>query len=386
MHAFEFHAPKSIICEANGILKLPSLCAKLGIHRPLVVTDAGLVKHGLLDELTKSFRQANSTIALSIFDEVESDPSEATVLKGIDLCKSQACDGVIGFGGGSPMDVAKVIASASSQTVLPSMYGIDNVTERSLPLVLIPTTSGTGSEVTPIAILTTGKTTKAGIVSAQLIPDVAILDAHLTLNLPSHVTAATGIDAMVHAIEAYTGKHKKNIYSDMLATKALSLLSSNIKTATFDGHNLAARQNMLLGACFAGQAFANSPVAAVHALAYPLGGHFHIPHGLSNALVLPYVMRHNLSACHQLYAELAVHIMPHNIDKQDSMDLARSLIEYIEMLIIDLKLPTQLRALNITLEDLPKLASEAMLQTRLLINNPREVTQDDALRIYQQAF
>jgi alcohol dehydrogenase len=285
------------------------------------------------------------------------------------------------------MDVAKVIAvcSQNSQT-LKQMYGVNQVSGTRLPLILIPTTAGTGSEVTPIAIITTGEATKAGIVSPQLIPDIAILDAQLTQNLPPHVTAATGIDAMVHAIEAYTSKLKKNIYSDMLAKQALVLLSQNIEAATFDGQNLVARQNMLLGACLAGQAFANAPVAAVHALAYPLGGHFHIPHGLSNALVLSHVMRFNLPEAEIQYAELAPLIVPNLLPQQSTQSKAEALIEHLSALVPHLHLPNRLRSLNIERSSLAMLANDAMQQTRLLVNNPKDVTLADALAIYEQAF
>ena len=174
-----------------------------------------------------------------------------------------------------------------------------------LPLLLAPTTAGTGSEVTPIAIVTTPTTEKKGVVSPRLLPDWAILDPELTLGLPPPVTAATGIDAMVHAIEAYTSRHKKNPISDQFARQALALLSANIREVCTNGANLEARGNMLLGSMLAGMAFANAPVAAVHALAYPIGAIFHVPHGLSNALVLMGVLRFNLPEAQTLYAELA---------------------------------------------------------------------------------
>ena len=208
------------------------------------------------------------------------------------------------------MEVAKLIAVLASgrediAQLLESIYGIDLVLCDRLPLIQVPTTAGTGSEVTPISIVTTGATQKTGIVSKRLLPDFAILDAQLTVGLPSHVSAATGVDAMVHAIEAFTSKAKKNAYSDMLAKQALLLLSANIRQACTDGSDLDARQAMLLGSMLAGQAFANAPVAAVHALAYPLGGHFHVPHGLSNSLVLPPVLRFNAGAASALYAPVS---------------------------------------------------------------------------------
>jgi alcohol dehydrogenase class IV len=314
------------------------------------------------------------------------DPPEHIVLSAVAYAKKIQADGIIGFGGGSSLDTAKLVALlAKSDEKLSDIYGVDAIRGQRFPLILIPTTAGTGSEVTPIAIVTTGDTTKAGVVSATLLPDIALLDANLTLGLPPHVTAATGIDAMVHAIEAYTSAIKKNPYSDLLAKQALTLLSSNILEATFNGSNVEARQAMLLGACLAGQAFANAPVAAVHALAYPLGGHFHIPHGLSNALVLIQVMNFNLSHCTDLYAELAPSISETIDLGVSNKQIAQTLIDFIAGLIKQLKLPVSLAEMGISESDINTLSNDAMLQTRLLVNNPKSVTLDDVKQIYRQA-
>jgi alcohol dehydrogenase len=284
------------------------------------------------------------------------------------------------------MDVAKLIAVlATSEQPLAEMYGIGNIRGGRLPLIQVPTTAGTGSEVTPTSIITTGATTKTGVISKQLLPDIAILDAELTVGLPPHVTAATGIDAMVHAIEAFTTRHKKNVYSDMLARQALVLMSANISEAVHNGSNLEARSNMLLGAMMAGQSFANAPVAAVHALAYPLGGHYHIPHGLSNSLVLPHVLRFNASAASVLYAEL-LPFVSHGRSVAGTSAGCDAFIDHMDHLIDDVNLPKTLREMKIAEQDLPMLADDAMLQQRLLVNNPREVSRDDALAIYRAAY
>lgn len=238
--------------------------------------------------------------------------------------------------------------------------------------------------MTAVSIVTVGEARKMGVVSPQLFADVAILDAELTLGLPRAATAATGIDAMVHAIEAYTSARLKNPVSDMLAVHALTLLSRNVLKACDDGHDRAAREAMLVGAMFAGQAFANAPVAAVHALAYPIGGIFHVPHGLSNALVLPHVLRFNAAAAVPLYAELAAIVAP----SATGSDAARTqaLIDEIDRLIVATGIPRTLREVGVGEADLPRMAADAMLQTRLLVNNPREVTEADALAIYRQAW
>ena len=224
------------------------------------------------------------------------------------------------------------------------------------------------------------------MVSPYLLPDLALLDADLTLGLPPAVTAATGIDAMVHAIESYTSKLKKNPLSDLLAREALRLLAANLERAVGDGGDREARQAMLLGACLAGQAFANAPVAAVHALAYPLGGHFHIPHGLSNALVLPEVIRFNAPAAAGLYAELAPLLLGDRLRPGDRDALTAQLIDELTQLSPRNGLPSRLRDAGVDEAMLPRLAADAMLQQRLLVNNPREVGEADALAIYRAAY
>jgi alcohol dehydrogenase class IV len=375
------------------IVSAPGAAAELGTHiasrfprvrRALVVTDPGFLRTGLVDAPLLDLHHKN--ISTVVFSEVVADPPESVVLDAVAFAREKGVDIVIGLGGGSSMDVAKLIAVlAPSDQPIQQIYGIGNVTGHRLPLVQIPTTAGTGSEVTQIAIVTTGATTKMGVVAPQLFADLAILDAQLTLGLPPMVTAATGIDAMVHAIEAYTSKHRKNPMSDQLARQALALLSANVRTVCADGSNLEARSQMLLGSMLAGMAFANSPVAAVHALAYPIGALFHVPHGLSNALVLTQVLRFNLPEAEGLYAELAPIVDP----KSEGMSVsqrARLFVDAIAAICRDCNVPASLADVGIARGDLKKLAEDAMKQTRLLVNNPRELSFDDALAIYTEAF
>ena len=383
--SFQFDTVKQIICAVGARHKLGEYCVQLGLTHILFVTDAGIVQYNLHHDALASLKQHN--IAYTIYDQVQADPPDHVVLSAADMAVNQHIDGVIGYGGGSSMDVAKLIAilaNPKQNQQLSDMYGVGNIIGKRLPLIQVPTTAGTGSEVTCVAIVTTGDTTKMGVVSPTLYADVAILDAELTTGLPPSVTAATGIDAMVHAIEAYTSVHKKNLYSDMLAKQALLLLDQNLQTAIHQGDNLMARQNMLFGAMLAGQAFANSPVAAVHALAYPLGGHYHISHGLSNALVLCEVIRFNISHAAKDYAALMQLLEPSAQGSDD--DLANQLIDRLEQHMIQSGLPRRLNELNIPEQDLDMLARDAMLQTRLLVNNPREVTHADALAIYQAVY
>jgi alcohol dehydrogenase class IV len=384
---FSFSSSQNIICEWGGAARLADICQAYSATSVLLISDAGIKQLGLYQAALDSFQQAS--IHVEVFSEVQADPSESIVHAALILAKQQQADLIIGFGGGSSLDVAKIVALLAHpqcQQSLGDIYGVGNAKGERLPLVQVPTTAGTGSEVTQVAIVTTGKTTKAGIVTPLFLPDMALLDAELTVNLPSHVSAATGIDAMVHAIEAYTSKIKKNPISDLLAKEALALMGQNIFKAVHQGQDRAAREAMLLGAMLAGQAFANAPVAAVHALAYPLGGHFHIPHGLSNSLVLPHVLRFNLKNAAQQYAELAPIVFSEYEFGGGDEEIAAQFIHQIEALIKRLDLPTKLKEMNIPENFLPTLADDAMLQTRLLINNPRELTRQDALQIYQAAF
>ena len=384
MQGFEFNTVKRIISGAGSALQLAEQCRRLGIARPLLVTDPGLMAIGLVQPVMAAMK--GEGLVPVVFDQVREDPPEATVLAAADLGRSQRVDGVLAVGGGSSMDVAKVVAVLlGGQQALAQLYGVGNVTGRRLPLVLVPTTAGTGSEVTPVAVITTGETTKAGVSSPVLLPDMAVLDADLTLGLPAAVTAMTGVDAMVHAIEAYTSRHQKNPISDNLARHALALLARNIRTAVHNGRNREARENMLLGACLAGQAFANAPVAAVHALAYPLGGHYHIPHGLSNSLVLPTVLEFNAPKAAELYAELADIVVGAPVAGSAEAKTA-AMIAALRALIDDVALPATLGAAGVDEDKLEKLAEDAMLQQRLLVNNPRDVDYEDALAIYRAAF
>jgi len=387
MHPFSFATTAQLICEPGSSRRLANLCKERGARSVMVVTDPGITRFGLLDEVLPGF--GTEGLSVAVYDQVLADPPESIVLAAVEQARSVKAELVIGFGGGSSMDVAKLVALLAhpqcSQS-LQDIYGVGNAQGQRLPLIQVPTTAGTGSEVTQIAIITTGETTKTGVVSPLLLPDLALLDADLTLGLPPAVTAATGIDAMVHAIEAYTSALKKNPLSDLLAREALRLLSANLHEAVHNGSNRQARQAMLLGACLAGQAFANAPVAAVHALAYPLGGNFHIPHGLSNALVLPHVLRFNVSAATTHYSELAPVVLGDRLRRSDPTTFADQLIEELGGLSGRMGLPTRLRDAGVPQDMLPQLAREAMLQQRLLMNNPRELNENDALAIYRAAY
>lgn len=395
MSTFSFQTVKDIQHGFGSIQTLSTWLATQKSQRILIVTDAGLIQQQLHHPLTSVLDQAGYNYTL--YSEIQADPPEQLVLSAVAFAKQHHIDTVIGFGGGSSLDVAKIIALMSHPLhtqPLHEMYGINQVQGQRLALALIPTTAGTGSEVTPISILTTGETTKMGIVSPVLYADLVILDAQFSLSLPLLLTAATGIDAMVHAIEAYTSAQKKNPYSDVLAKQALKLLDGALAQILVGSlspqHMQQARQEMLFGAMLAGQAFANAPVAAVHALAYPLGGRCHLSHGHSNAMVLTEVLRFNRMEAHaeQQYAELMQHLDSQyaiTTPKQQSL-ACDAFIERMQAHLDRSGLPLQLQALSIDKDLLSTLAEDAMLQTRLLQNNPRPLNYQNALDIYQAIY
>ena len=387
MNDFNFNTTPGIIFgKGASVSSCDRIIEKLG-DNIFVITDADLTKI----ELNKPIiNQISKSSNLEVFDDVESDPSKKTLIKALKSAKNFKPTGILGFGGGSSMDIAKLISLlVGTEQDIENIWGVGNAKGPRLPLVLIPTTAGTGSEVTPISIITLEKDEKKGVSSPIILPDLAVLDPELTLNLPSDITAATGIDAMVHAIEAYTSNNQNNNpISKLLAIESLKLLGTSIETAVFDGHNMEARSNMLLGSMMAGQAFANSPVAAVHALAYPIGGIFHIPHGLSNSLVLPHVLKFNSTnakACEQ-YAFLAPFVFKDINQNTNTKNICNDFIDRLENLSSLLNLPSKLRELDIPKDACVKMAKESMKQTRLLVNNPREVTEEDAFNIYNAAW
>ena len=380
---FDFHSTRSILVERGGAANLAKIIQARGGKSVLIVTDPGVLSAGLLSQSQQGFKDLG--IALDVFSQVQADPPISVIENAVNAAQQCRADYIVGFGGGSSMDVAKLVALlATGKEKLSEVYGVGVAKGPRLPLILVPTTAGTGSEVTTISIVTVSDSEKKGVVSPHLLPDLALLDAQLTLGLPSHVTAATGIDAMVHAIEAFTTKRLKNPISDCLAKEALRLLASNLHRAVRSGNDIEARENMLLGACLAGMAFTNAPVAGVHALAYPIGARFHVPHGLSNALMLGPVMRFNLEQAHFMYAELGQIIQPGLLGS--TLDQATQLADYLGSLATELGLPGRLTDVCITENDINQLAADAMLQTRLLMNSPREITLQDAAALYAEAL
>ena len=375
MKAFEFVYGPRLVAGPGSAARLADL---LPAGPCLFVTDATVRGLGLADAALAALPGA------IVFDAVEEDPSRETLMAAV--AAGQGCASVVGFGGGSPMDVAKLAAYLiGSGDDLEAIWGVGKATGRRLPLALVPTTAGTGSEATPISVITVGGSLKLAVNSVALNADWAVLDAELTLGLPRHVTAATGIDAAVHAIEAFTSARLKNPMSDALAREALRLIDANLIRACEAPGDLDARSAMLLAAHLAGVAFANAPVAGVHALAYPLGGHFHVPHGLSNALMLPHVLGHNMHAAMPLYAELGALLRP-DAASLGQQGQAAAFVARMAELSRAAGLKQRLRDVGVEASHLDMLAAEAMKQERLLVNNPCPIGQADARRLYESAL
>jgi len=369
---------------AGSLGNIPVEVKRLGGSKVMIVTDPGLKRTGIVDRLEKILVDAGYTVEL--FGEVEPDPGYAIATKAAEYTKVAAADLIIGVGGGSSLDIAKVAAVLVTNTKAVSAYfGIDMIPKPGLPLILIPTTAGTGSEVTPIAILSDyEEKLKKGIVSPFLFPNTAILDAELTLGLPASVTAATGMDALIHAVEAFTSKNATSM-TDMLAIQAIRLIMRNIRTAFADGSNLEARTKMLEGSLLAGMAFANAGVTAVHAFAYPIGAEFHIPHGVANSLMLAAVMEFNMLGNLPKFAAMA-RAFGENINGLSERQAATKAVDTLSVLAEDLKIPARLGDFGVREEHVPALAEGVMKVTRLLANNPRELTLADAEAIYRKVL
>ena len=381
MRPFTFNPGPKLISGENSATALADVLPE---GPCLFVTDHDVVKFGLTDSCRTALESGLREIIL--FDTVEPDPSEETLLSAVELGRRHDVTHVVGFGGGSPMDVAKLAAYLlGSEDDLDSIWGVGLAKGQHLPLALVPTTAGTGSEATPVAVITCEGGEKRGVNSPALIADWAALDASLTLGMPRALTAATGIDAIVHAVESFTSARLKNPISDMYAREALRLLSANLIAACEQPTNVAARSAMLLGAHLAGLAFSNAPVAGVHALAYPLGGIHHLPHGLSNALMLRVVLQHNSEAARDHYAELAEILAP-ECAGQGSQAKCATLIDRLDKMVIDSGLAPRLRDHGVPEDDIPMLAREAMKQQRLLVNNPAPIGEEDARRLYEAAW
>lgn len=385
MTGIEFYSNGHIISEVNSMRdKLGNLAKQYAATSAMIVTDAGIKQLGYVDIAQQSLQQAG--IKVIVFDNVIADPPVDMVNEAISSARYHQCDLIIGLGGGSSIDTAKIVAlHANAFDSISDILDTDLSEFKKVPLFAIPTTAGTGAESTFVSVITAIDGSKKAIYTPKILPDVAILDATLTLKLPRHITAATALDAMVHCIEAYTSRTKKNPISDALAVKGLQLLWNNFEQVLNHGDDIRARTDMLLGSTLAGIAFVNSSVAAVHGLSYPLSITFHIPHGHGNALVMCPVFAFNLPEAAPLYAELARAVMPVQTNDISDLAAANQLINQLKYFLQMSGLKYRLSELDIFEDDIPALA-DIVINTymRLIETNPKDIDLEQVTAIYKE--
>ena len=371
-----------IVAGIDSIQAIRDFAAEYNVQSALIITDEGVWKTGLVDKPCELLTEAG--VRVEVIHNTPPEPATHHVEQVLALARQQECQAVIGIGGGSSMDVAKIIAVllANTQSLTELLRG-GKIEKRGVPTLMIPTTAGTGAEATQNAIfLVPEEESKVGIVSPKLVPDWAILDPALTVGLPPAITASTGMDALCHAIECYISK-KANPLSDTYALQAIRLISRSLRRAYQNGKDLDARHDMLLAALFGGMSIASSSTTAVHALAYPLGGKYHMPHGLSNAILLPYVMEFNRDACTEKFRDIA-EAMGLPVSGLSAADAADRLIKSLFALTRDLQMTVSLRVRGLTADDIEGMVDAASKVTRLLNNNPKPMTREDIRTVYNR--
>ncbi|MEX6667053.1 iron-containing alcohol dehydrogenase [Pseudomonas sp. W2-17] len=382
MSVSAFKIANKLITGPAAIEQLSAELTRLNVQNPLIVTDAILVKSGTVDLALAQLGGRR----YGLFDQVKPEPEISIVEDCTRAFREGGHDGLIGVGGGSAIDVAKGVAAfASHEGPLAELFGVDQVKRKGPPLIAIPTTAGTGSEVTNVAIFSDKQAQlKKGIVSDHLLPDVALVSPLMTLTCPRSVTAASGVDALVHAIEAYLSVNASAI-TDAIALGAIKLIVKALPKAYANPSNLQAREDMATASLMAGMAFGNAGVGAVHALAYPLGGRFNIAHGVSNALLLPYVMEWNKLACVERMRDIAdaMGVRVAHLSDRDAADLA---VKAMADLCAAVEIPSGLRSFNVPEDAIPAMAEEASKIERLMRNNPRKLTAADIEKIYRAAY
>jgi len=379
-----FRTPTTLLIGRGSVGQIAKEVKKLGASKVLLVTDKVIVQTRLLPYVIEPLEAEE--ISYDVLDEVEPEPPFDNLEEMADKIKGRDYDLFIGIGGGSVLDATKILSiMVTNHEDIRELVGIDKVKNPGVPTILIPTTSGTGSEVTCNAILTDKRDlVKKGIVSPYLLPAVAIVDADLTMTVPPTVTAATGMDALVHAIESYTSV-RANEFTDGIALQAIKLISRSLRQAVFNPCDLKAREEMAMGSLMAGVSFGNAGVGAVHALAYPLGGKFKVPHGIANSMLLVYVMKYNVVANLKKFAEIAK-TMGVPVEGLSLREAAERAIEAMGTLSRDLGIPQRLKEVGVTSADIPALAAEASQIDRLLYNNPRRLTVKEIEQIYRDAL
>jgi len=381
---FSFTGAKKIVFGRGAFQKLPEHIGEFSASRPLIIMDKQLAATGLKEQAEDLLKDGG--LKGEIFARVDPEPKISLADEGAKLARKAKCDLVVGIGGGSAMDVAKAVAVLAANNGKAVDYlGLNRVPGPGLPKIMLPTTAGTGSEVTFTSVFVRPDLKKKeGMNSPYLYPELALLDPFLTVSLPPGPTASTGIDALCHAIESYTSINA-SLLSEMISLEAIALISEHLRTAVHDGTNISAREKMLLGSLYAGLGLANAGVTAVHSLSYPLGGKYGIPHGLANTVLLPHVMNYNLPGALEKFADIAA-AMGETVDNMPLREAAGLAVEAISALIADCGVQTSLEELGIEEGAFEELAKIALTVARPLANNPRPVTLKDAVMIYEDAF
>lgn len=377
-----FQSPEKIIYGEDTVTLTGKEAQSFG-NKVLVVTGKGSSKKtGALDKVLKSLK--DSSLEYIVFDKVESDPSVNTVREGVKIAKKEAADLIVALGGGSALDAAKGISIMIGNEGDIVDYEKKSPEKTGLPIIAIPTTAGTGSEVTRFTIITdTERKIKMLIGGSTLIPKVAILDHKLSVMMPPAVTAATGMDALTHAIEAFISK-KSQPTTEMYALTAIKIISGNLAKAVLDGENLEARKNMLLGQMYAGLAFSNASVALVHSMSRPLGAYFKVPHGLANALLLPVVMEFNRAACAEKFASIAK-AMGEKTNHKSVRDASSLAVDAVDKLFSEIGLPNTLKEVGVEKDLIEKMAEDAMASGSTA-NNPRKPSMEELVQIYNKIY
>ncbi len=379
-----FNTVRRIVSGLGCLESLDDEIKRLRGKKTLVVTDPGIKAAGLLELLAKPLDQAH--ISYDFFTEVEPEPRIEVVAASLKAAKAFGPDVIIGFGGGSSLDISKVISvMLTNEGPIENYFGMELVPHPGIPLILIPTTAGTGSEMTSICVLSDIQSkVKKGIVSEHMFAHVAVLDPELTISLPPHITAMTGMDAFVHAMESYTGV-KATVFTDTLNFQAIRMIAANLRRAYANGDNREARENMLYASALAGKAFSNTQNGLVHALALAIGGKFHLPHGLLTAFICPWVMEFNLLAIPQKFIQIAK-VFGEDADGVPEIDAARLSLKAVKSLLDDLGISYHLSSYDVPKDEIPALAKATMGAVRLINNNPRKVTEKEVIKILETNY
>lgn len=377
---YQIKLPSCAYGGEGSMEKIKEIVAKEGARKIVVFSDKGIESTGLLTLLTSELDQTEAEY--SIFTDCKPEPSYLQVEEVVEMAQGYACDLIIGIGGGSVMDAAKLasVLKGASYTIR-DLLRDPSLAKKMVKTVMIPSTCGTGSEATCNAIVAIPEeNSKKGIVNDSMIPDYVILDSRMIARLPKPIVAATGVDALAHVVECYTSK-KATPFSDSYALEGAKLIFANIREAYNHPENMEAKNNMMLGAYYGGIAITGSGTTAVHALSYPLGGKFHIAHGVSNAILFAHVMEYNKDACEDRLAMLCDVIQP-SLAQASVSDKARYVIDQIADIVKVTNIPTDLTQYGVTMDDLDFLVTAGSQQQRLLVNNRKELSLEDIRAIY----